>query len=267
MKKIFLLFAAACALVACDPVHEDIGNAGHITLDELLAKTSVTVDVDPATGVNGNQIFCSTSAPVNARWDIDGKSFVSNYAWKKMKGNKDDNGNYEATPYTVLLTALCADGTVLTHEFPVTCSTITNALEKIYIYGDPKDGQEPAVLKLDENLNPVGSYGRFSDSEGTYFPYLSDEIFWGFKTLIFEITDVQPGEGCWGMGYGPAMWRVMSGWWDGPYYDGPAPEVGLWELPLTEQIATDCAKNATAHDLDLMVTRGQVTIKSVYYEE
>ena len=45
MKKIFLLFAAACALVACDPVHEDIGNAGHITLDELLAKTSVTVDV------------------------------------------------------------------------------------------------------------------------------------------------------------------------------------------------------------------------------
>ena len=77
MKKIlFLLVAAICTFAACDPVHEDVSNAGHITLDELLAKTSVTVDVDPATGVNGNQIFCSTSAPVNARWDIDGKSFV-----------------------------------------------------------------------------------------------------------------------------------------------------------------------------------------------
>ena len=56
MKKIFLLFAAACALVACDPVHEDISNAGHITIDELRAKTSITVDKSPS-GLNGNQIF------------------------------------------------------------------------------------------------------------------------------------------------------------------------------------------------------------------
>ena len=41
MKKIFLFFAAVCALAACDPTHEDISNAGHITLDELKAKTTV----------------------------------------------------------------------------------------------------------------------------------------------------------------------------------------------------------------------------------
>ena len=169
--------------------------------------------------------------------------------------------------HDVLMTALCPDGTVLTSTYQVECQEITDPLQKIYIYGDPAKGQEPAVLKLDETLNPVGSYGRFSDSEGTYFPFLSDDVYFGLKTLILDITDVQPGEGCWGMGYGPAMWRIMSGWWDGPYYDGEAPGVGLYELQITDQIAQDCAKGATAHDLDLMVTRGTVTIKSIYYEE
>ena len=72
MKKIFFLLAAACALVACDPVQEDITNDGHITIDELVAKTTVTVD-KAANGQNGNVITCSTSAPVNAKWDIGGK--------------------------------------------------------------------------------------------------------------------------------------------------------------------------------------------------
>ena len=84
MKKIFLFIAAVCALVACDPVEEDISNAGHITLDELIAKSTVTVD-KAASGQNGNVISCSTSAPVNAKWDIGGKEFVGNYAKKKMK--------------------------------------------------------------------------------------------------------------------------------------------------------------------------------------
>jgi hypothetical protein len=44
MKKIFLIFAAVCATVACDPTHEDISNGGHITVDELKAKTTVSVD-------------------------------------------------------------------------------------------------------------------------------------------------------------------------------------------------------------------------------
>ena len=66
MKKIFLIFAAVCAFVACDPTQEDVGNAGHITLDELKAKSSVTVD-KAASGLNGNVVTCTTSAPVNAR--------------------------------------------------------------------------------------------------------------------------------------------------------------------------------------------------------
>ena len=108
MKKIFLFFAAVCALVACDPVEEDISNGGHITVDELKAKTTVTVD-KADNGQNGNVITCSTSAPVNAKWEIGGKEFVSNFAKKKMKLGE----------YTVVLTAVCADGTELTAEYPV----------------------------------------------------------------------------------------------------------------------------------------------------
>ena len=45
MKKIlFMLGVAVCALAACDPVHEDISNGGHITADELKAMSTVIVD-------------------------------------------------------------------------------------------------------------------------------------------------------------------------------------------------------------------------------
>ena len=67
MKKIFLLFATVCALVACDPTSEDIGNGAAITIDELKAMTSVTVN-KADDGLNGNVITCKTSAPVNAKW-------------------------------------------------------------------------------------------------------------------------------------------------------------------------------------------------------
>ena len=106
MKKIFLMFVAVCALFACDPTHEKISNDGHITIDELKAKTTVTVD-KAASGLNGNVISCQTLAPVNAKWSIGGKDFIANYAQKKMKVGTHD----------VVLTALCADGTVLSTTY------------------------------------------------------------------------------------------------------------------------------------------------------
>ena len=173
MKKIFLLFAAVCAFVACDPTSEDIGNAGHITNEELKAMSTVTVD-KAASGKNGNVISCSTTAPVNAKWDIGGKEFVSNYAKKKMQlGN-----------YTVNLIAICADGTEVKAQFPVSCEEITDPLQKFYIYGEDPATQPP--------FNP-GAWNaaamRFSDSEGQHFPYLSDDVYWGFKTLILDVSN------------------------------------------------------------------------------
>ena len=250
MKKIFLLFTAACALVACDPVHEDIGNGGHITAEQLRSMTSITVD-KADNGQNGNQITCTTSAPVNAKWSIGGKEFVGNYAWKKMK----------LGTHKVVLTALCADGTELKDSVELDCQTITNPLEKFYLYGDPEKGQAPAVLGPGD-----AAAGRFSDSEGKFFPYLSDDIYFGKKTLIFEIIDAQEGKFIWGDDFGCTV-RIMNGWWSATYADNVPLKVGLWELPITDAMAKDCAKGGDSKDLDLLMTRGQVTIKSVYYEE
>ena len=249
MKKIFLVFAAVCVLFACDPIHEDISNAGHISVDELKAKSTVTVD-KAASGQNGNVITCSTSAPVNAKWIIGDKEYIGNSATRKMKLGE----------HTVVMTALCPDGTELTTSYSVSCQEITDPLQKFYIFGSA-DNTEPAILGPGD-----AAAGRFSDGEGKYFPFLSDDVYLGKKTLIFDIIDAQEGQFIWGDDFGCTV-RVMSGWWDGPFADNVPLSVGLWELPITDEIAEVCAKGKTAHDLDLMMTRGTVKIKSVYYEE
>ena len=244
-----MLFVAAFAVLACDPTHEDISNAGHITVEELIAKSSVTVD-KAASGQNGNVITCKTSAPVNAKWTLGGKDIVGNYAWKKMKLGS----------YTVNLTALCADGTELTAEFPIDCQEITNPLEKIYLFGSA-DNDKPAVLGPGD-----AAAGRFSDGEGKFFPYLSDDIYFGKKTLIFDIIATEEGPFIWGSDVGCTC-RVMNGWWGATYADNVPLSVGLWELPITDAIANDCAQGGSGKDLDILMTRGSITVKSVYYEE
>ena len=245
MKKIFLFFAAVFLLFACDPITEEIKNGGNITADELKAMSSVTVDLAD-NGQNGNVITCTTAAAVNAKWNIGGKEFVGNYATKKMKLGE----------HNVTLTGLCADGTIVTAEFPVTCSVITDPLQRFYIYGEPGSGQEP--------FQP-GAWDaaamRFSDNEGKHLPFLSDEVYWGFKTLIFDLSDVS--DDCSG--------RIMNGWWSARY-DGDKDvhwTNGLWELPLTEDIAKDCARGngGSGRDLDIMVTSGSMTVNAIYYEE
>ena len=262
MKKIFLFFAAVSVLFACDATHEDISNGGHISADQLRASSSVTVD-KASNGKNGNVITCMTTAPVNAKWTLAGKDILGNYAKKKMKVDRDENGNYKDTEHKVYLTALCADGTLLKDSFVVNCQDITDPLEKYYIYGENPAVQPPLTLGPGD-----AAAGRFSDNEGKGLPYLSDDVYWGFKTLIIEITDAQEGKFIWGDDYGCTV-RVMNGWWSATYADNYPLTTGLWELPITEDIAKDCARGngGSGKDLDLLMTRGSVTIKSVYYEE
>ncbi len=243
MKKIFLVFAAVCAFAACDPVHENISNDDHITVDELRAKTSVTVDKAPS-GLNGNVITCTTSAPVSAKWDVGGKEFVGNYAWKKMKLGE----------HTVTLTALCPDGTVLTTDYSVNCEEITNELTKYWIYGEDPTVQPP--------FKPAawdGAEMRFSDNEGKHLPYLSDDIYFGLKELIFNISDATPD----------CAFMVHNGWWSATYIESTPVTNGLWTLQITEQIAKDCARGGggAGKDLQLLLRSGSCTINSVYYEE
>lgn len=247
MKKIFLFLATVALLVACDPVQEDISMGNSITAEQLKEMCIVKTD-KASSGKNGNVITCSTSAPVSAAWNIAGKDLAGNHVTKKVKLGQQD----------VVLTALCGDGTELKVTFPLNIEEITDPLTKYYIYGDPaKPEQQP--------FQPGGwdaAAMRFSDNEGKYLPYLSDEVYWGFKTLIFVITDAT--DDCAG--------RIMNGWWSARY-DGDKDVKftnGLWELPLTEPIAKDCASKKSGgegKDLDLMVTSGSCTINSIYYEE
>ena len=247
MKKIlFLLVVAVCAFTACDPTHEDISNDGPITLDELLAKTTVTTD-KAASGLNGNVISCETLAPVVAMWDINGEIFKQNSARKKMRTGE----------YSVKLTALCADGTILTHEFTgIKCEEITQELQRFNIY--PRPGKEAE----DKPFKP-GSWNapamRFSDDEGQHFPTLTDAVYWGFKTLILDVSDVEDG----------TTMMVHNGWWSNTYYDNMVLQNGPNEIQLTEDIAKDCAKGkgGAAKDLQFLIKSGNCTVNSVYYEE
>ena len=243
MKKIILLFVAICAYVACDPTQEDFSNGGHITLDELKAKTTVTVD-KAASGANGNCITCETLAPVNAKWNIGGKEFYSNYAWKKMKKGE----------HTVILTAVCPDGTELTAEYPVVCEEITDPLVKYYIYGDPaKAAEEPPFVPGAWDAAAM----RFSSTEGAHLPTISDDVYYGLKTLSFDVSDVTADFDL----------KVMNGWWSNTYYDHVKWVNGLNELQITETLAKECAKGGEGRDLDLMLYSGSMTLNSVYYEE
>jgi hypothetical protein len=244
MKKIFiLLVVAVCAFAACDPIHEDISNAGHITLDELKALSTVTVD-KASSGLNGNVITCQTSAPVNAKWTLGGKDLIGNYAWKKMK----------LGDHVVTLTALCPDGTVLTADYPVSCQEITDPLVKYYIYGDPAKAEtEPPFVPGAWDAAAM----RFSSTEGAHLPTIPDDVYFGLKTLIFDVADVTADFDL----------KVMNGWWSNTYYDHVKWVDGLNELQITQTLADECAKGGEGRDLDLMLYSGSMTLKSVYYEE
>jgi hypothetical protein len=252
MKKIFLFFAAVTTLFACDPTHEDISNDGNITVDELKAMSSVTVDKD-ANGKWGNIITCTTSAPVNAKWTIDGKDALGNYTKKKMR----------VGDYTVILTGLCADGTEVKAEYPVSCEVETDPIKKKWFYGQDPAAQPEFWLESGD-----AAAGRFSDNEGKYFPYLDGATYFGLKTLVFEITAAEEGPFIWGEGTGLTM-RVMNGWWSSTYAEDVVPTVGYWELPITQKMADECASTndgGAGKDLDLLMTRGKIKIKACYYE-
>ena len=242
MKKIFLLFVAVCALFACDPTHEKISNDGHITIDELKAKTIVTTD-KAASGQNGNVIICSTSAPVTVRWTIADKDYLGNYTKKKMK----------LGTHNVVMTALCVDGTVLTTTYQLECQEITDPLQKFYIYGDPSKPEEAPFKPAAWD----GAEMRFSSTEGRHLPTISDDVYFGLKTLIVDVSDATPD----------CNLMVHNGWWSNTYISDWSIVSGLNELQITETIAKECAKGGDGKDLQLLLKSGSFTLNSVYYEE
>ena len=208
-------------------------------------------------GEYGNVITCQTSAPVNAKWSFSGKEKIGNFASNKMKVDWDENGNLLPTDHIVTLTALCPDGTLLVTEYPVRCDKISNPLVKYYIYGDPN-------LDPSEEPQPPFTPGawdaaamRFSSTEGAHLPTIPDDVYFGLKTLLFDVSDVTPDFDL----------KVMNGWWSNTYYDHVKWIDGVNELPITQTMADECAKGGEGRDRDLMLYSGSMLLKSVYYEE
>ena len=134
---------------------------------------------------------------------------------------------------------------------------------KVWVYGEDPEWEPPFILEPGD-----ASGGRFSYTEGKYLPTLPDEVYFGLKKLIFEITDATEGKSIFNDddGVGTTA-RIMNGWWSATYEDDVPLTKGLWELQITEKMANDCAKGGDGKDLILLMTRGSVKISSVYYME
>ena len=131
---------------------------------------------------------------------------------------------------------------------------------KYYIYGDPNrsddDKKEDPQLPFKPGAWDAAAM-RFSSTEGAHLPTIADDVYFGLKTLIFDVSDVTPDFDL----------KVMNGWWSNTYYDHVKWVDGLNELPITQTMADECAKGGEGRDLDLMLYNGSMTLKAVYYEE
>ena len=100
---------------------------------------------------------------------------------------------------------------------------------------------------------------RFSSVEGEHFPTIPDDVYFGLKTLVFDVSDVSDNFDL----------KVMNGWWSNTYYDHVKWVNGLNRIQITETMAQECAQGGGGQgkDLTLMLYSGTCTINGVYYEE
>lgn len=166
---------------------------------------------------------------------------------------------------TTIITVCTPDGSVsATCQLTVEAKPeVVPSYYKVWVYGEDPEWEPPFILEPGD-----ASGGRFSYTEGKYLPTLPDEVYFGLKKLIFEITDATEGKYIFNDddGVGTTA-RIMNGWWSATYEDDVPLTKGLWELQITEKMANDCAKGGDGKDLVLLMTRGSVKISSVYYME
>lgn len=162
--------------------------------------------------------------------------------WELVLNNWPDKGNNSFKP--------------LTDDVKQQIESFLNQGKKRYwIYGDVANYPDQKPFQAEAWDSHAM---RFSSKDGAHFPTLSDKIYFGYKTLIVEVSDAS--EGC--------MARVMNSWYY-PVYEENIPLTSnmKWKVKITEQIAQECAPSGDGKELTLMVTTGSCTINSVYYEE
>ena len=98
---------------------------------------------------------------------------------------------------------------------------------------------------------------RFSSTEGAHLPTIPDDVYFGLKTLIVDVSDASAD----------CNVMVHNGWWSNTYISDWPIVSGQNELQITETIAKECAKGGDGKDLQLLLKSGSFTLNSVYYEE
>ena len=154
--------------------------------------------------------------------------------------------------HDVVLTALCADGTVLSTTYQVECQEITDPLVKYYIYGADPEKEPPFQPGAWQSADM-----RFSSTEGAHLPTIPDDVYFGLKTLIVDVSDASAD----------CNVMVHNGWWSNTYISDWPLVSGQNELQITETMAKECAKGGDGKDLQLLLKSGSFTLNSVYYEE
>lgn len=157
---------------------------------------------------------------------------------------------------TATITVCTPDGSVsATCQLTVEAKPeVVPSYYKVWVYGEDAKSEPPFQP---EALNSAAM--RFSSYEGIHFRTLTDDEYFGLKTLIIDVSDAT--DDC--------EMRVMNGWWSATYADNIPVRDGQMEVQITEEIAKDCAHGdgGGGKDLVLMLLKGSCTINSVYYEE
>ena len=235
----------SCSGLTSVTITNSVTYIGDRAFEYCSGLTSVTVEaktpIDVSENVFSNRANATLYVPVGCKAAYEAADY-----WKEFKEIRELEPVY----------ATWTDSNGMEWSFTV-CGTeakdIKPACQKVYIYGaDPV--QEPPFQPGSWDAAAM----RFSSYEGRYLPTLSDEVYWGLKTLIFDVSDVSPDFDL----------KVMNGWWSNTYYDHVVWEDGLNELQITQTMAADCARGygGGGKDLNLMLTEGSVTINAVYYE-
>lgn len=236
MKKIMLSLATVLALTftACDPVEDFTKNTASNYSEEQIDATLVQ---------NGGDNLVEVTVHSNATAQIsNGKqTFKANFAKVVMR---------ELGENFIYVKLFNANGSTVERQYPVEVSNMKYelpVLETIIWQGEQSCGGWD------------GTSLRFSDTEGTGLPTLSDDTYdWMVgKTLSLDISAVN-GDG--------TTIRVTNGHWSKDYVSDTPVTAGMkFQFEFTQEMCDQCKKGGEGRDL-LFVSNNGLTITKFYFE-
>jgi hypothetical protein len=206
--------------------------------------------------VAGNDMSAYFTVSSNTSWSINKDYSDSWLSCSPMEGKgeqevhvyaTDKNKGKDIRTATLTIQTLSGKKTVT-----IEVSQEITPLTRYWIYGE-NPSKEPPFQPGTWDATAM----RFSDTEGAHLPTIPDNVYFGLKTLIFNVSDASENLDL----------KVMNGWWSNTYYDHVKWVNGLNELQITNTMAKECAQGGEGKDLDLMLYSGTMTLKSVYYED